>query len=89
MPPEATLQDVLRDLVEAPALPHAFNASFPSNAGGKTLVTVPAELTSEQPSSQIWLTSAKFTAVAFPVCTFSQEGSANLQGQLALAYHMT
>lgn len=47
LPPEATLQDVLRDLVEAPALPLAFNAGFPSRAAGElptrmgTLVSAP------------------------------------------------
>ncbi len=38
LPPEPTLQDMLRDLVEAPTLPSAFNRGFPCQAAaGKML----------------------------------------------------
>ena len=35
LPPESTLQDVLRDLVEAPALPSVFNAGLRSQGIGE------------------------------------------------------
>jgi hypothetical protein len=35
MPPSAELQDVLRDLFQAPALPSSFGRSFPSPDKGK------------------------------------------------------
>ena len=37
LPPEAALQDALRDLVDAPALPSAFNAGSPRQWTGKRL----------------------------------------------------
>lgn len=46
LPPEATLQDVLRDLVEAPTLPSGFSTGFPSPAAAGELPTQPGILAS-------------------------------------------
>ena len=40
LPPEPTLQDVMRDLVEAPTLPSAFNRGFPSQAAAGKLLSI-------------------------------------------------